>query len=236
MIFIKKWNVILLCAILFVSVLSLGLYVRQSPAVETGSVPGAGKKIVLDAGHGAPDGGTEGKLGVLEKDLNLAVTKLLQGYLEQSGAQVILTRADDDGVYDAGSHSIRQKKRTDLKNREAMIADTDAEFFVSIHMNHFSDSKYSGPQVFYSKNHPDSKGFAESVQASMIRILKPLSERQVKQAGKEIYLLSKTNIPSILIECGFLSNEAEEKLLVDPAYQKKLAWAIYCGVVEYLAM
>lgn len=224
-----------MCAILLVSVLSLGLFVRRSPVQETGTVPGAGMKIVLDAGHGEPDGGAVGKLGVLEKDLNLAVTKLLQGYLEQSGAQVILTRADDNGIYDAGSHSIRQKKRTDLKNREAMITETNAELFVSIHMNHFSDAKYSGPQVFYSANHPDSKGLAETIQASMIRTLKPSSDRKVKQAGKEIYLLQKAKIPSVLIECGFLSNEAEEKLLVDPTYQKKVAWAIYCGIVEYLA-
>ncbi len=235
LVIIKKWNLILLCITFLVAVFSLGLLVRQGESVETVAVPCAGKRIIVDAGHGEPDGGAVGNHGVLEKDLNLVISRFLQGYLEQSGAEVIVTRSDDSGIYDADSKTIRQKKRSDLANREKIIKKSDADLLVSIHMNKFSDSKYSGPQVFYSANHEASKTLAETVQKTMIAILEPESEREIKQAGKDIYLLSKTEIPGILVECGFLSNDREEKLLVDEAYQKKTAWAIYCGIVSYLA-
>lgn len=224
-----------MCVIFLITVFSLGLLVRHGETIETASVPCAGKRIIVDAGHGEPDGGAIGNHGVLEKDLNLAITRFLQGYLEQSGAEVIVTRSDDSGIYDGDSKTIRQKKRSDLANREKIIKQSDADMFVSVHMNKFSDSKYSGPQVFYSVHNDASKPLAEIVQNSLITVLKPDSKRNVKQAGKDIYLLSKTDIPAILVECGFLSNDKEEKLLMSEDYQKKTAWAIYCGLVSYLA-
>jgi len=235
LVIIKKWNLILLCSIFMLSILSLGLLVRRSDTKETAAVPGFGKRIIIDAGHGEPDGGAVGNHGVLEKDLNLAISRYLQGYLEQGGVEVILTRSDDSGIYDAENKTIRQKKRSDLKNRENLIKNSEADLFVSIHMNKFSDSKYSGPQVFFSANHKDSKPLAEQIQQEMIAVLKPPSERTVKQAGKEIYLMQKAKIPAVLIECGFLSNDREEQLLMNEEYQKKAAWAIYCGIIKYLA-
>lgn len=235
LIFIKKWNLILLSLILVVSTLSLGLITRSRCAQETMSVPVYGKRIIVDAGHGAPDGGAQGQSGVLEKDLNLSICRFLQGYLEQSGAEVILTRSDDEGIYDADCKTIRQKKRSDLKNREMLISESKANLFVSIHMNKFSDEQYSGPQVFYSPNHPESKALADAVQKEMNTQLHPASGRSIKQAGKEIYLLSKAKIPAILIECGFLSNKKEEELLLSEAYQKQVAWSIFCSLVQYLA-
>lgn len=235
LIIIKKWNLILLCSIFILCIMSFGLLFRQGDVRETAAVPGFGKKIIIDAGHGEPDGGAVGNHGVLEKDLNLAISRFLQGYLEQSGAEVILTRSDDNGIYDADSKTIRQKKISDLKNREALIDSSDADIFVSIHMNKFSDSKYSGPQVFFSANHKDSKVLAEQIQTEMIAVLEPPSERKVKQAGKDIYLLNKAKTPAVLIECGFLSNDTEEQLLMDETYQKKIAWAIYCGIVKHMA-
>ncbi len=224
-----------MCVIFLVSVSTLGLSVRRGGTVETSALPCAGRRIIIDAGHGEPDGGAVGNSGILEKDLNLAICRFLQGYLEQSGAEVIVTRPDDNGVYDAESKTIRQKKRSDLANREKIIKQSDSDLFVSIHMNKFSDSKYSGPQVFYSANNRESKPLAEALQKSLIAILEPISQREIKQAGKDIYLLSKVEIPAALVECGFLSNDREEKLLIDEAYQKKVAWAIYCGIVSYLA-
>ena len=225
----------MLCLIFTLGVLTLGLMVRTNYVEETAAVPGYGKRVIIDAGHGEPDGGTVGSLGILEKDLNLAVSHFLQGYLEQSGTEVLMTRADDDGIYDAESKTIRQKKRSDLKNRQDMVQKSDADLLVSIHMNHFSDSKYSGPQVFYSTNHSASKVVAETVQSELNSVLNPPEPRVVKPAGKEIYLLKSVNLPAVLVECGFLSNMREEKLLVDEAYQKKVAWAIYCSVVKYFA-
>ena len=184
------------------------------------------------AGHGAPDGGAEGKSGILEKDLNLSVSKKLQKFFEQNGTYVIITRSDDSGIYDV-SGSIRSKKNQDLKNREKIIEESNADIFISIHMNKFQESKYSGPQVFYSPNNEESKTIAECVQKSMTECLKPSSERKIKKADGSIYLLKKAKIPAILVECGFLSNTEEEQKLIDEDYQKQIAWSIYAGILKY---
>lgn len=234
-ILIKKWNVLLLCALLILSVAGVGLLVRRPRATPTVSLPGFGKRIIVDAGHGEPDGGAVGRQGVMEKDLNLAVARLLQGYLEQGGMEVLLTRSDDDGVYDESSRSIRQKKNSDLKNRRKMINGSEGDLFVSIHMNHFSDSRYNGPQVFYAESFQGSQQLAEAVQKEMIALLAPKSERAVKPSDGGIYLLREVNLPSILVECGFLSNQEEEALLLDTDYQRKIAFSIYCGILKYFS-
>ncbi len=195
-------------------------------------LPSEGKTIIIDAGHGAPDGGAVGDSGVLEKDLNLAVAQRLQKFMESGGVQVLLTRSDDNGIYDI-SGSIKNKKVSDIKNREKFMQETDADVFVSIHMNKFSEKQYSGPQVFYSVNDDDSKRLAECIQGNMISALSPKSEREIKPADKNIYLLKNATIPAVLVECGFLSNPEEEIKLKDENYQRKLAWAIYCGLIEY---
>lgn len=195
-------------------------------------LPSEGKTIIIDAGHGAPDGGAVGDSGVLEKDLNLSVAQILQKFMESGGVQVLLTRSDDNGIYDI-SGSIKNKKVSDIKNREKFMKETDADVFLSIHMNKFSEKQYSGPQVFYSVNDSDSKHLAECIQSNMISALSPKSEREIKPADKNIYLLNNATIPAVLVECGFLSNAEEEQKLKDKNYQRKLAWAIYCGIIEY---
>ncbi|MBQ9914805.1 MAG: N-acetylmuramoyl-L-alanine amidase [Clostridia bacterium] len=235
LIFMKKWTFFALCILLFIGVFLAGFTLRKGLPVETAALPSYGIRVIVDAGHGEPDGGAAGKSGVLEKDLNLAVARFLQGYLEQGGAQVIMTRSDDSGIFDTDSKSIRNKKRSDLKNREKIMENSGADLFVSIHMNKFSDPKYSGPQVFYSKGHPLSESLAKLVQRELIAVLDPSMARAVKPAGKDIYLLSKASIPAVLVECGFLSNPAEEQLLLTEDYQKKTAWAIYCGILHYLS-
>ncbi len=195
-------------------------------------LPSEGRTIIIDAGHGAPDGGAVGTSGVLEKDLNLAVAKALQKFLEAGGTQVILTRSDDNGIYDV-SGSIKSKKVSDIKNREKLMQESDADAFISIHMNKFPQKQYSGPQVFYSVNNENSKTLAECVQHNLITVLSPKSERETKEAYDSIYLLKNATVPAILIECGFLSNAEEEKKLTDEKYQKQIAWAIYCGIIQY---
>lgn len=171
--------------------------------------------------------------GVLEKDINLSVALLLQQFLEQSGMQVILTRSDDNGIYE-NSDSVRDKKNSDMKNREKLMKESGADAFISIHMNKFPDGKYSGPQVFYSGNHEQSKVLAERIQKSMTEELNPAMKRDIKKADSGIYLLKKAKIPAVLVECGFLSNMQEQQKLMDEAYRKRIAWAIYCGVLQYL--
>ncbi len=156
----------------------------------------------------------------------------LQKLFESNGTNVVLTRSDDNGIYDV-TGSIKNKKVSDIKNREALIEETDADAFISIHMNKFPEKKYSGPQVFYSVNNPKSELLAECIQKSMIASLNPDNRREIKPAGSEIYLLKKAKLPAVLIECGFLSNSEEERKLADEKYQKQVAWSIYCGIIQY---
>lgn len=228
----KKSRLFLGILILFLTVFVCGM---MKSAVFSGKetfLPTDGKTIIIDAGHGAPDGGAVGDSGVLEKDLNLAVAQILQKFMESGGTRVLLTRSDDNGIYDI-SGSIKNKKVSDIKNRERFMNETNADVFVSVHMNKFSEKQYSGPQVFYSVNDDDSKQLAECIQSNMIAALSPKSKREIKPADKNIYLLKNATIPAVLVECGFLSNAEEEQKLKDENYQRKLAWAIYCGLIEY---
>lgn len=199
------------------------------------AIPGFGKTVILDAGHGAPDGGAAAEDGTLEKDLNLKITQYLQGFLEQSGTAVLMTRADDNGIFDEGIKNIKQKKRSDIKNREKLMNGESADIFVSIHINKFSEKKYSGPQVFYSANNEKSKVLAELIQSRMNELLLPQKKRETKKAENNIYLLKKAKLPAVLIECGFISNPSELEKLKSEEYQKSVAWAIYGGICDYFS-
>lgn len=230
MLVVKKRN------LLFTAFLILLLFFLSGAAYHYFSVktflPSEGRTVIIDAGHGAPDGGAVTKSGVEEKDLNLSVAMFLQEYFEQSGTNVILTRSDDNGIYEQ-SDSIRNKKRSDLKNREKIIKNSGADAVISIHMNEFSESEYSGPQVFFSKNNERSERLADFVQTSMNEALKPSSARDYKKAEDGIYLLKKAQIPAVLVECGFLSNPEEQQKLLNEQYRQKVAWSIYCGALKY---
>lgn len=233
MLFVFKRKKVLVVSLALVLVLFLsGVAKEKIFKTKETFLPTSGKTIIIDAGHGSPDGGAVGNSGVLEKDLNLSVATMLQKFFESSGTQVLLTRSDDNGIYDI-SGSIKNKKVSDIKNREEFIKNSDAQIFISIHMNKFSDSAYSGPQVFYSMNNEKSEVLANCIQKSMIAALNPKSKREIKSADSSIYLLSHTDIPAVLVECGFLSNAEEEKMLQDEKYQRQLAWSVYCGVIDY---
>ncbi len=230
MLVLKKRNLIF-ATLMFLLVCFLSGAAYRYFSVKT-FLPNEGRTVVIDAGHGAPDGGAVTENGVEEKDLNLSVALFLQEYFEQSGTHVILTRSDDRGIYEQAD-TIRSKKRSDLKNREKIIKASGADAVISIHMNEFSESKYSGPQVFYSKNHENSERLAELVQTSMNEALIPASARDYKKAGDSIYLLKKAEIPAILVECGFLSNPIEQQKLLNERYRQQVAWSIYCGAIKY---
>jgi len=233
MLFVLKKNRLIL-GILILSLVAFGCGMLKSAEFlnEETFLPSEGRTIIIDAGHGAPDGGAVGNTGVLEKDINLSVALALQKFFEAGGTNVILTRSDDNGIYDI-SDSIKSKKVSDIKNREKIIEESNADAYISIHMNKFPQKQYSGPQVFFSANNESSEKLAQCVQKDMIAALNPDSKREIKKADGSIYLLKHSKIPSILIECGFLSNPEEEKKLTDENYQKQVAWAIYCGVVRY---
>ncbi len=228
---LKKRKAILLLLFLVTLIIFAAYTTWQLRASKT-FLPVFGKTVIVDAGHGAPDGGAVGKSGIEEKDLNLAVSLKLQQFLEQGGTKVILTRSDDNGIYDV-SGTIRSKKNSDMKNREKLMEESGADIFVSIHMNNFSDSQYSGPQVFFSSNNEKSEVLARMLQKSLLEGLKPPSVREIKKAGADIYLLKQAKLPAVLVECGFLSNRLEEQKLLDNNYQTKVAWSLYCGIINY---
>ena len=203
-------------------------------------MPITNKVIVLDAGHGGIDPGSmNDNKTILEKDINLAITLKLRDLIESSGGTVILTREDDSSLYvDDGKKSIREKYNENLRNRRKMVQESNADMFLSIHMNALSGvpnaSKYYGAQTFYSVSNEQSQTLAKVVQGELKRVVDESNNREIK-SGSDKYILKENAMPSILIECGFLSNEKEAKLLTDEKYQDKVAWAIYVGIQKYFS-
>ncbi len=188
--------------------------------------------VIIDAGHGGEDPGAVGSNGIYEKDLNLSIAKTLGADLEASGFSVIYTRTDDRLLYNADENIKGLRKISDLKNRCKVAAEYPEAIFVSIHMNSYGSAKYSGLQVYYSENNPKSEILASSVQSAVRVELQKDNERVIK-SGDGIYILKNTTNPSILVECGFLTNPEECEKLSQKEYQKRLSLAIVCGIINY---
>ncbi len=182
-------------------------------------------KIIVDAGHGSPDGGAVGSGGTVEKDINLAIAMKLAEVLEGKGYTAIMTRTGDNAIYDEGCKTIREMKRSDMNNRLNIMKNSGADLFISIHMNSFENKSAEGLHIFYSENHSEIKELAEDIQSRMAQIT-GAKAHAVKTADKRLFLMKNPPLPSILVECGFLSNAQEEKKLCTDEYQSKLAWAI----------
>ena len=187
------------------------------------------KIIVLDAGHGGFDSGKVGVNGSLEKELNLQIAEKCKKYLEQSGYKVVMTREDDNGLYDVSS---KNKKREDMNARVNIMNTSDAMLAVSIHQNSYTGAACSGAQVFYYNGSEAGKQLAGYIQDSIIVRVQPQNTRQIK-ANSDYFILKHTKVPTAIVECGFLSNADEERKLCDDTYQEKLAWAITMGIVQY---
>lgn len=195
-------------------------------------------RIVIDAGHGGEDGGAVGVDGTLEKDVNLKVATLVQDMLSASGVSSVMTRTDDVMLYDLYgelSDYKGKKKLYDLKNRLRFAEEREEAVFVSIHMNSFGVSKYSGLQIYFSPNSGESHLLAETVRAAAVAYLQPENKRESKPAGSAIYILHRISRPAILVECGFLSNHDECSLLGTDAYQRRLALVISSALAEYIS-
>lgn len=220
--------------VLILSLLTVGTYLTDKIAVDTTSGSLSDKTIIIDPGHGGFDGGTSAADGTVEKDLNLQIALKLNEILNSMGIRTVMTRTEDTGTNDDSAQTIRQKKVSDIKNRLKIIEQTPDAVFVSIHQNHFGQSKYSGAQVFYSKNNPHSKTLAENIRFRFVTVLQPDNTREIKQSSSEIYLLHHSAVPSVMVECGFLSNTEETKKLKDEDYQRRLAFTVAMGIVDYL--
>lgn len=186
--------------------------------------------IVVDAGHGGADPGKVGVDNILEKDVNLAIAKKLEKLLKKKGYNVIMTRTDDS---DLASPDSTKRKIEDLQNRIKLIEDNNADLTVCIHQNSFPDESIFGPQVFYYSNSTYSEELAKLVQTEVDENLDIKNSRQVKD-NPDYYLLRKSPTPTIIVECGFLSNPTEAKLLIDDSYQNKLSRAIYLGIYKFI--
>lgn len=185
--------------------------------------------IVIDAGHGSPDGGATGVGGTREDQINLSVSRRLEKLLALLGCETAMTRTGPDCVATEGQ-TIRQKKQSDLKMRVELVNALPAAVVVSIHQNHFPDSRYSGPQVFYSSG---GEALANSAQKALTAALSPASRREAKKASG-VYLMEHIDHPGILVECGFLSNPEEERKLSAPGHQKKIAAILAAVLAEYV--
>lgn len=189
-------------------------------------------RIVIDAGHGGEDGGASVD-HILEKDINLSIATKLADILRLSGYEVMEVRDADTAVYSNGAETLREKKVSDLQNRTEIFNSDAHNIVVSIHQNKFDRSEYSGTQLFYSVNHSDSRLLAEDIRTAVVSLLQQNNTRELKAAGSDIYVLDHATVPAVIVECGFLSNDAERAQLVDEEYQKRLAYAIAMGVLDY---
>ena len=220
-----------LILIIFSCLLALSLFLHHEESENVFSFKQT-KRIVIDAGHGLPDGGAVGMNGTIESTLNIKIAKLVEKSLTKKGYNVIMTRTDEDAVSDEGK-TLAQRKRNDMYKRLETINSSDADMFVSIHMNKFTDSRYFGAQVIYSDNFVQSEQLAAFIQSRLYALKENQSKRTHSKAPSGIFLLKNAKIPAVIVECGFLSNYDEEKLLNTPGYQKSISAAIVKGIEDF---
>ena len=183
-------------------------------------------------GHGIPDEGAESSNGTTEAETNLKITLKLQNLLEQAGSTVILTRSDENAIYDLDSKTLKQKKISDIHNRVKIGNESQADAFISIHLNKIPQNQYWGWQCFYKDGNEKSMNLAKSLQQNLNEAIQKDNKR-VPMKLENVYIMKYVEIPISIVECGFLSNPEEEKLLLDDEYQNKLAWGIYNGIIDY---
>ena len=197
------------------------------------SLPLSGKVIALDAGHGGADGGAVSRTGVVEKDINLAIVLYLRDYLQQAGAVVTLTREGDYDLAAPETRGLASRKTEDLHERVRRIEGRGAALAVSIHLNSIPSPRWRGAQTFYATRRPDSRRLALAIQRELRESLG--NTNRTALAAEEVFLLNELDMPSALVEVGFLSHPEESALLADSAYQRKVAAAVYRGILRFLA-
>jgi N-acetylmuramoyl-L-alanine amidase len=195
------------------------------------NLPLSGKIIVLDAGHGGPDGGAVGGGDIVEKEITLEITKKVQDYLQEQGALVILTRDEDEDLASGDTKGYSRRKAEDLRNRVEIINNSGTDLFVSIHLNAIPISSSKGAQTFYYRSLVENERAAKFIQAELKTSLEN-THRSAKTIGR-VYLLKHAKPPGVLVEAGFLSNVNERYLLNSEKYQQKISAAIYRGILRY---
>ncbi|MBE6862379.1 MAG: cell wall hydrolase [Ruminococcus sp.] len=191
--------------------------------------------IVLDAGHGGMDGGCSTADGVPEKGINLNILLTLRDMLKISGYDVVVTRETDTSIHDKGIEGIAAQKSSDMDNRLEIFNQYPDAVCISIHQNQFTDPKYSGAQMFYSDSNSENERLARALQSKFVENLQPENEREIKLCGKELFLCYFSENPTVMVECGFLSNPQEAELLKTEEYQRKVAFTIFSGINEFVS-
>ena len=191
--------------------------------------------VILDAGHGGFDGGAVAPDGTVEKDINLKIALTAEKLLHFNGFEVIMTRTEDTATEDDSSAVTAVRKRSDLKNRLALMKKYPNSVYVSIHLNKFTTSAASGSQVFYAKGQERSELLGDCIQKSVVSMLQPENKRTVKPGTSKVFLLDNAVVPAVIVECGFLSNHRELELLKNEDYQTKLAFAVTAGITDYFS-
>lgn len=234
MIIIKKRSLVKITTVLSICIVALLIQTASvtPKTMSTVALPVTNKVIVIDAGHGVPDEGAESSNGTCEAETNLKIALKLQTLLEQSGAVVILTRSDENAIYDIDSKTLKQKKISDLKNRVKIGNESSADIFISIHLNKIPEQQYSGWQTFYKSSDEKSIKLAKLIQNNLNKSVQIQNDRLPMKLDS-IYIVKNVEIPITVVECGFLSNPEEEKNLLNDEYQNKLAWGIYSGIMDY---
>lgn len=233
MVILSKKRFGIISTILLISLFVFVFQVASSKqTVQTVSLPVSNKVIVLDAGHGKPDEGAQSSNGTTEAETNLKITLKVQSLLEQSGATVVLTRSDENAIYDLDKTTLRQKKISDIHNRVKIGNESSADIFVSIHLNKISQQQYYGWQCFYKQNDEKSTALAKSLQENLNDSIQKENKR-VSMKLDNVYIIKHVEIPISIVECGFLSNPEEETQLLSDDYQNRLAWGIYNGIMDY---
>jgi len=211
----------ILCVLLGIGlVISIAVFNLAVPTIATKTT---NRTVIIDAGHGGGDPGAIGLTGSLEKEINLSISLKLQKLIEKNGGIVLMTRTDDNGL--------ASSKSEDMAVRKKLREENSGDIFISIHLNSFPLESCEGAQTFYAKGE-ESKNLAEKIQKNMVKYLDENNTRIAKKLT-DVYLLKKVNIPSVIVECGFLSNSREEELLKSEDYQNKIAFSIYAGILEY---
>jgi N-acetylmuramoyl-L-alanine amidase len=228
------YTVLLVCTLLVASGVFLVLH-NQPATSPTLSWVMAEKTFLIDPGHGGTFPGRVNESSVLEKDINLAIALKLDQLLEETGAHVVMTRrADNDLIpQESKDEKLLLQQRADLAQRIQIGTESKADYFISIHCNSIPNAKWSGAQTFYNPDDPDSQALAQAIQQMLIEQLGDHDREALPR--EDTYLFRNATMPTVIVECGFLSNEEEAAKLQDAAYQQQLAWAIYLGVNNYLA-
>ncbi len=217
----KKWLLIFVCLLLVTA--SVAIYFS---AIRPTFMPKAEHVIVIDAGHGGKDGGAIGK-NTIESELNLEYAKTLEKICKQYGFKVVQTREDMNGLYNPFASN---KKKSEMEKRKEIICGAKPDLVVSIHMNSFPSSEARGAQVYYAQGSESGQALADSVSQNLHNNIE--NAKLTSKAG-DFYVLNVSPCPSILVECGFLSNAEEEKLLQDEAYRQKFCYHLFCGILKF---